>query len=156
MTTILIVLFLAVILFFLEIILPGGVLGVLGGILMLAGVYLTFDEFGAVAALLVLVGCLVFALAFFVFQFKILPKTAMGKNIFLSGSVPGESNVNEGGDTLVGAEGIVLTRMTPSGAVRVNGHRYEARSRSGFLETGTTVRVVERDAFRLLVEKKED
>ncbi len=156
MTTILIVLFLAVILFFLEIILPGGVLGVLGGILMLGGVYLTFDEYGAVAALLVLVGCLVFALAFFVFQFKILPKTAMGKNIFLSSSVPGESNINEGGDTIIGAEGVVLTRMTPSGAVRVNGRRYEARSRTGFLESGTTVKVVERDAFRLLVEKKEE
>lgn len=156
MTTIIIVLVLAVILFSLEVILPGGVLGVLGGILMLAGIYLTFDAYGAIAALVVLVGCLIFALAFFVFQFKVLPKTAMGKNIFLSGSVPGESNVNEGGDSLVGATGVVLTRMTPSGSVRVNGRRFEARSRSGFLEAGTTVEVVERDAFRLLVEKKED
>ncbi|MCC5841121.1 MAG: hypothetical protein JJT96_13470 [Opitutales bacterium] len=156
MTNILLVFFLAIVLFSLEIILPGGILGVFGGIMLLFGVYLTYDLYGPLLAVVVFAGSLVFAAAFFVLQYKILPKLPFGKNIFLNSRIEGASNINNPGDEILGKEGVVATRMTPGGAILIDGKRHDAISQTGMLETGTAVTVVGRDAFRLVVRKKDD
>jgi membrane-bound serine protease (ClpP class) len=53
---------------------------------------------------------------------------------------------------LVGAEGIAVTDLFPSGRVEIGGRRYEARLEVGFAPAGTTVRVIRRTDFNLVVE----
>lgn len=56
---------------------------------------------------------------------------------------------------VVGREGKALSRLSPSGKVRINGATYPARSRGAFITRGTPVRVIETDGFGLIVDESE-
>jgi membrane-bound serine protease (ClpP class) len=56
---------------------------------------------------------------------------------------------------LVGARGVVVTALMPSGQIEIDGRRYEARVAVGMLEAGATVVVVRRSDFGLVVERTE-
>jgi membrane-bound serine protease (ClpP class) len=56
-----------------------------------------------------------------------------------------------GVETLIGASGVVVQDCRPIGRVRVRGEIWRARS-SEDLESGASVRVVDRDRLTLLVE----
>lgn len=61
---------------------------------------------------------------------------------------------NSVADPLVGAEGVALTAMFPSGEVEVNGRRYQAQVELGHLAAGERVVVKGRTGFNLIVERK--
>lgn len=149
------IILLAAVLFFLELILPGGVMGFIGGVLLLLATFLAYEGHGGMAAALVFTGGILFVTFFFYFQFRLFPNTRLGQKLFLNTSNQGTSN-EEYEDSLVGAQGETLSKLVPSGAVKVNGRRYEAICKSGYLEAGVPVEVVSRDAFRLVVRKAQD
>jgi membrane-bound ClpP family serine protease len=150
MTTIAILFIAGVILLAAEVFVPGGILGVLAGIAMITGCALAFVDYGvgggltAVAVALVIVGVVLYI------EFAILPKTAMGKRLFLQSSVSGKSSADRD-HSLVGQSGEAATALAPSGYVLIGNKRHEAFSRSGFLDEGTAVKVVGIDNFRLIV-----
>ena len=155
MTTILLVILLAALLFFLEVILPGGILGMIGAVMLLVASWLAYNEYGMLAAILVFMGGLLFAVAFFFVQFRVLPKTSFGKRAFLSETSHGTSNLPVGEDSLIGQTGQSVSVLSPSGVVSVQGQRHQALSQSGYIPQGESIEVVGRDAFRLVVRKKE-
>lgn len=57
-------------------------------------------------------------------------------------------------DPLLGAEGVALTAMFPSGEVEVNGRRYQAQAELGHVAAGEPVIVRRRTGFNLIVERK--
>jgi len=154
MTTILILILIAVVLFILEVILPGGILGTIGGLTFLGAVYLTWVEYGVVAAIITFVLGVVFTILMFILQVNILSKSRLGKHIILGTTTPGTSNLPTGDDSIIGRDGVTLSKMAPSGRVRIDGKSFEAISQSGLLEKGESIEVVQRDAFRLVVRKK--
>ncbi len=137
-----------------EVFVPGGILGILAGVTLLAGVVLAFVEHGqqggwiAVAAAVVLVGFTLWL------EFKVLPKTRVGRKLFLDAEIGGASQpeLAESAD-VIGHDGVADTTLAPSGYVTVNGKRYEAYSRSGLIAKGEPLRVVGLDNFRLIVQK---
>lgn len=154
MIDIVLVLLLAGTLFFLEIILPGGILGVLGGILLLVATGFAYQNYGFLGAVLVFLFGVAFVTAFLFFQFRVLPKTKLGRNAFLQTKSEGTSNLKVGDDSIAGKVGTTVSRLNPSGTVLVDGVRHQAMSQSGFIQEGEAVQVVSKDAFRLLVRKK--
>lgn len=56
-------------------------------------------------------------------------------------------------DNVIGKDAVTLTTMAPTGMIQIDNDKYEAFSRSGMLSAGETVRVVDRDNFRLIIEK---
>lgn len=136
-----------------EVLTPGAILGILGALSMLTGCVLSFTEFGMGGGLLATVIALtLLGLALWV-EFVILPRTKMGKRMFVHAQVDSTSQAPIGSDALFGHEGEALTTLAPSGYVQVDGRRYEAFSSSGHLEKGSRIRVDSRDNFRLLVSK---
>ena len=154
MTVIIVVLVLAVLLFSLELILPGGILGIFGVLMLGLAVWLTADSYGPLWAGVVFLGGSVFSLAFFFIQFRILPKTGLGKSIFLQTKLKGTSASATDDPGLVGQTAEVIAQLTPGGTVKLGGRKYDAISKDGLIEPGETVVVVARDAFRLVVRKK--
>lgn len=134
----------------LEVFLPGGVLGVFAALALLGGTILAFVDFGVVGGMIgvAVAGVLVVGVLFF--EFAILPKTAMGRRLFLSSAIDGKSSPDREKD-FVGCEGITVTSLGPSGYIEIEGKRHEAFSRAGFLESGVPVKVVGTDNFRLIV-----
>lgn len=95
---------------------------------------------------------------------RFLPKTWFWDRLVLSAQIdaksqggPSPSAAGWGANTdpLVGAAGITVTGMYPTGEVEVNGQRYEARHTLGHIGAGIPVVVRGRTAFGLIVERKD-
>jgi len=67
-----------------------------------------------------------------------------------SGSAPAEETVIS---SLIGATGVAVSALRPSGQVEIGGHRYEARVEVGIVEPGEPIVVRARSDFGLVVEK---
>ncbi len=151
MTTIVILFALGILLLTFEVVVPGGVLGVLGGLAMLGGCALAFYEFGAGGgglATAIALGCL--GIGLFV-EFRILPRTRFGRKLFLSRTLEAKSQPAPAEATVIGRTGEALTTMAPSGYVSIEGRRYEAVSQSGLIAKGAKVRIVGMSNFHLIV-----
>lgn len=151
--TLIVLLFLVGVVFIaVEVIIPGGILGAIGGLLMFAGCAVAFSEFGTWGGLLSLSAALLLGGLALFFEFRILPKTAIGKRAFLTNEVTGVSAaLGKEALDLVGHPAEALTMLSPSGYVRVDGQRYEAFCQSGQVPAGAMLDIVGADNFRLIV-----
>lgn len=152
MTTVVLLFSLGIVLLVFEVFVPGGVLGVLGGFAMLGGCATAFYQFGpsggglAVGLALAVLGAALYA------EFVLLPRTRWGKKLFLQQAVDATSQPPPAeADKVVGRLVEAVTTLAPSGYVLLDGRRYEARSQSGLVAKGATVRVVAVDNFHLIV-----
>ena len=153
MTSVLTFFIVGIVFLALEIFAPGVVLGVLGGLAMLAGCVLAFVNLSAAWASLVVIAAFG-VLGFFLYaEFVLLPKSRFGKQFFLAGgdrSKTSQPTLAEKKD-VVGKMCVTLTPLAPSGYVELDGKRFEAFSQSGFAAKGEALRVVSLDNFRLIV-----
>ena len=143
----------ALILAFLELLLPGGVLGVLAFISLLVATWFGFESFGFFGGLVVFFGTLVALVLLSFIEFKLMVKTPYGKKFLLDTVIEGRSNKAQAEDLIVGKEGLALTRLNPSGKVSINGKNYEAQSQDGYVENGEKIVVVTQDNFKLIIKK---
>ncbi len=136
-----------------EVIVPGAVLGFAAVVAFLAGVVVAWIEHGAAGGLLALSAALFAVFALLYFEFRILPRTRIGRRMFLEKAVDGASQppVAARASDVVGREALAVTALGPTGIVEVNGRRYEARCDSGFAETGARLRVARVETFHLVV-----
>ena len=154
MTIIILLLALGLVLIAFEVILPGGILGAIGALLMIAGCGVAFYEYGRNGGLITTGIALGLAVIFLWIEFKILPKTKLGKKAFLIKRITGVSSAyDDKAKSLVGKTGEAMTTLSPSGYVRIDGQQYEAFCQSGHTEAGTPVKVVDTDNFRIITTK---
>lgn len=136
-----------------EIFLPGGVLGVLGVMALLAAAYFAVSTFGGatgylLAALAILIGCLMVYLVV-----RIFPDTFVGRNLSLKTDMKESRADDVGLVELLGSEGVAVTILRPAGFAEIGGKRVDVVTRGENIEQGTKVRVVEVEGNRVVVEK---
>lgn len=155
MTLIILLFAVGILLIATEVIVPGAILGTIGGLLMVGGTVLAFLDYGTGGGLLALgIASVVGALALFI-EFRILPKTAIGRRAFLTEEVTGVSAaIGKDALALVGKPAEALTMLSPSGYVRIDGRRYEAFCQSGQAPAGAALEVIGADSFRLIVTQR--
>lgn len=152
MTLIILLFGLGLVLIAVEVIVPGGILGAVGALMMLGGCVMSFMNYGTLGGIAASATALVLAFLALYVEFRILPKTAVGKRAFLHKQVTGVSAAyGKETHTLVGKSAEALTMLSPSGYVRVDGKRYEAFCQSGQAPAGTPLEVIGADNFRLIV-----
>jgi membrane-bound ClpP family serine protease len=135
-----------------EVIVPGAVMGIIGGLFLLGGVGLAFVQHGADGGLLALGVAIVAVGALVYFEFRILPRTRVGKRMFLKAAVEATSQpAVAASETVVGKAARAVTALAPTGLVEIEGRRYEARCDSGFADEGARLRVVRVESFQLVV-----
>jgi membrane-bound serine protease (ClpP class) len=153
MDTIIGLLVAAFILVFFEVILPGGILGVIAALCVILASWFAGAEYGAGIGVLTFAGSVV-AIAILVFiEFKLLARTSLGSAFFLKSSVTGHSNIAPAEAAIISREGIALTRLNPTGKVTIDGQSYEAHSQDGYIEANQTIQVVAQDNFKLIIKK---
>ena len=160
MTTIVLLFSLGLLLLLLELILPGGFVGLLGFVLMIAASVLLYNTHGPLAAVLTGLSASLLALAILIGGLKWLPRTPFGKRFIHQESNPATSNpiAHQGKNKysyLIGKRGKVLTPLTPVGQVTIESLPYQARSESAYLTKGTPITVVYCDDFQLVVRRAE-
>ena len=137
----------------LEVFLPGGVLGMLGVVALLAASYVAVATYGGVAGYLlaaaaILLGCLMVYLVV-----RIFPNTFVGKKLSLPTDMKESRADDIGLVELVGAEGVAATILRPAGFADIGGKRVDVVTRGENIEQGAKVRVVEVEGNRVVVEK---
>jgi len=139
-----------------EVLTPSfGMLLVLGLAAMGGAAWLGFMISPALGWVLVL-ATLVGVPAYFAVVLRILPRTSIGRRLFL-----GRRREPEGGGTpeaaeqaaLVGKTGQAETLLRPAGAIRVDGVRYIALSESGIIKRGQTVKVIRAAGINVIVRR---
>ena len=151
MTLILVLFAIGIFLLALEVIVPGGVLGIVGGLSLLGGVLVAFDRFGpGGGAWALAAGLLVTAIALYL-EFVLLPRSRLAQALSLTATVEGRSQPPVADASLKGRSGVAVTTLAPTGIVECEGRRYEAFSRSGLIAAGAPVEVTAVETFRILV-----
>jgi len=154
MITALILLIIGFVLVFIEFFLPGIVMGVMGGILILASIILFAVESNSIIATFVFVVASITALA-------LLVKFALWKMQNSSPEYSVYSDDNQEGfyaaaklPHAIGKIAIAMTDLRPGGYVNIEGHRVQAISRSGYITKGSEVEIIANEEESLIVKIK--
>lgn len=134
----------------LELFLPGGIVGAVGGLCLLGAAIATFNQYGFNAGLLVTLGILLstcIALFFWMKNFERLPGM---KRFILTESV-GKSPETDEQQSLLNKTGKTLTDLGPSGKALIEGKKLDVIAQSGYIDEGTPVMVVEADGSKTIV-----
>lgn len=153
MSTIIALIVAALVLVFFEVILPGGILGLIAGICIIVAAWVAGAEYGAGGAILTLLASALAVGLLVYIEFKVIARTSLGNAFFLKSSVTGHSNRAQAEPSVVGQEGVAITRLNPSGKVAISGETYQAHSQDGYIEVDTAIRVVDQDNFKLIIKK---
>ena len=140
------------VLFALEVFLPGWVAGTAATVCMIAAAITAFPAFGFKGGMLACILLMAGALAFVAVWARILPGTELGKTMILS-QPPAIDPALAGLAKLHGRSGKALTRLAPGGLVDIDGRRVDVVSDSGFIEPGDPVQVV-KVAGRIITVRK--
>jgi membrane-bound serine protease (ClpP class) len=153
MSTIIGLLVAALVLVFFEVILPGGILGIIAALCVILASWFAGAEYGAGIGVLTFAGSAA-AIAILAFvEFKLLARTSLGRAFFLKSSVTGHSNIAPAEAFIIGKKGSALTRLNPSGKVIIDGQTYEAHSQDGYIEANHPILVAAQDNFKLNIKK---
>ncbi len=154
--TLLIILFSAGILLILaEVILPGGIVGAIGGIMLIAGCVLAFVAYGTGGGMAAVFLAVVLTAAALYLEFRYLPRTKIGRKAFLTKEITATSSTEfAGAAALVGQTAEAVTMLSPSGFVNVAGRRYEAFCQSGQAPAGSLLEITGADNYRLIVTRR--
>ncbi len=152
MTLIILLFSLGIVLLVVEVIVPGGILGSIGGLMMFGGCVAAFIRYGTGGGILAVAAAVVLVVVAFYIQFRVLPKTALGRRAFLDKEITAVTAAfgREALD-LIGKSGQALTMLSPSGYIMIDGKRYEAFCQSGQVPAGAELEVIGADNFRLIV-----
>ena len=147
----------AMALFLLEIITPSfGLIAAVGIGALLGSIWYAF-ELSTILGIVILVVYLLLIPAYIVFLVKLLPKTPLGKILFLKKArqATGDAMPEEIRDKeMLGAEGTAETTLRPGGAARIDGKRISVQAEHGMIEAGSPVTVVRIDGASIFVRKK--
>ena len=148
LTGIIIILLIALLLIFLEIfVLPGiNVAGILGLLLMIAGIYLGYRQIGAPTAHYILATTLVLGTLIMFFGLRSSTWRKVALDTAIDSKVSDDVSVN----VKVGDRGTALTRLGPIGTVLINGMTFEAKS-ANITDAKTEIEVTEIDGNEIIV-----
>ena len=131
-----------------ELVVPGGVIGVVGLLLMMAGVIYGFAYDGGLG-LILMIGSIIAALGSFWLWRKFFPDSKMGRKIFLHDDAREWHGYDTGKKELIGKTGTTMTILMPSGAARIGNDRIDVVTEGEVIEKGCTVEVVRVDVVRV-------
>ncbi|MFP4069445.1 MAG: NfeD family protein [Verrucomicrobiota bacterium] len=151
MSTIYLLILAALVLIFFEVLLPGGILGVMAAGCIIAATVFAAQDYGIYVGASVFIGSMLACLVLTVIEFKIFARTKYGRRFFLKDAVSGRANEKSVDDAIIGRTGETLTRLNPTGKIAIDGQTHEAHSQDGYIEAGVRVEVVARDNFKLTV-----
>jgi membrane-bound ClpP family serine protease len=152
MTLIVLLFAIGIVFLLIEVIIPGGILGSIGALTIFAGCAVAFIQLGTIGGMIAVSVALVVAIVAFYVEFRVLPRTKLGRRAFLNSEIDSVSAAygSEARD-LIGKSAVAITMLSPSGYITIDGKRYEAFCQAGQVPAGTSLKVTGNDSFRLIV-----
>lgn len=129
-----------VILVILELIFVPGttILGILGLVALVGGVYISFISFGSGTGLWVLIGSIAFSILALVYSLR----AGTWKRFALESKIESRVNEDEKTSLTVGMQGKLISDLRPIGTAEFLDHLYEVQTNGHYLEAGTKVEII--------------
>jgi membrane-bound serine protease (ClpP class) len=134
-----------------EIFLPGGIIGFIGGTCLLAAIVVGFVAFGMQAGILIALLVIILAGVCLVVWIKFFPKTRMGLSLTLSDNGKTFKSASTEFMDLLNKEGVVLSTLRPAGIAMVDGKRVDVVADGSWIESGKPIKVTRVEGVRILV-----
>lgn len=132
-------------------IIPGiNVAGIGGVLLIIGGVFMTYQLHGLVTGTYVLAGSLILTLIILYFALR----SSTWKKLMLHTEIDGKVNTIEKNEIKPGDSGYALTRLAPIGRVQIKEIDAEGKSIAGFIDENTEVIVVKITGSQIIVKPK--
>lgn len=129
-------------------VIPGTTLvGIIGSILMIAGIYVAFKNFGMTVGLIAMVGSLAISGILFWLALKTF-REKLALNDVLEGRVNELEIPFE-----VGATGKAYNDLRPLGTIVIDNEKYEAQSLNDYIERGSEIEVIKIEINKVIVQK---
>ncbi|MCB9666692.1 MAG: NfeD family protein [Myxococcales bacterium] len=128
---------------------PGfGIAGPMGALTIIGGIAFAWAKLGALWGMASLGASMVLSgVALWLF-----PRSPAGKRLVLRTGLSGARAVDDGLDALLGAHGVTITPLRPSGVVEFGQQRIDVVTDGSYLEPHSPVRVVRIEGNRIVVE----
>lgn len=137
-----------------EVVLPGGVVGILGFVCMAAGSWIAFNRFGSSTGMAVVGLSIAGGLTALYLAYRVLPGTGLGKKLYLA-TASQKNEPDKNVRQLTGTQGVCESDLRPAGIAVFGDNRVDVVSRGEFIQSGTAVKVVEVTGNRVVVKKVE-
>lgn len=133
-----------------EVFVPGGILGLIGGLALVgaavAGFY-AFPGYGVPVAL----GIVALAGVVLSLWIKYFPRSPLGRKMTVERNLREAKATEDGLDALVGRTGEALSELRPGGFARIEGRRVDVVTQGGMIERGARIVVAEVHGNRVVV-----
>lgn len=153
----LILLIMGIIFIYIEFVIPAlGIVGGIGIICLIVATILSYSNFGYKIGLIFLVALLVGVPGMVLWGLKLFPKTFFGKKLILDKSErqeEGFTSFSNNYNNLVGQVGVALTKLRPSGLVKIGGAKYSAITSGEMIDENSSIRVAKVAGNSIVVEK---
>ncbi len=137
----------------LELFLPGGIVGFIGALCLIAACIITFADYGFNAGLLVTLAILVTTCVAFYYWMKYFDHLPGMKRLILTQTSEKSQTADEK-KSLLNQDGETLTDLGPSGKALIEGRKLDVIAESGFIDQGTPVVVIEANGSKIVVRPK--
>lgn len=145
-----------IILILLELVLPGGIIGIFGFAAFLASFFLAAESFVQMGISL-LIALTISILSMIVLVKVYDKKMKFFKRLILTDSTNSESGYvsNKNRTELIGMIAVTLTDLRPSGTIVLNDERIDAVSEGAFIKKDSNVKIIKVEGARIVVRQVE-
>ena len=137
-----------------EIFVPGGILGVAGGLALIGSMVMSFIAFESPWNLLIALGIIILSAAFLYLWIRFFPKTRIGKSLTLNDDGAGFHGTDDRED-LVGETGSAVTDLRPGGIAMINNQRVDVMADGNWIDRESRIQVIEVEGNVITVQRIE-
>lgn len=134
-------------------VIPGsGFAGIIGFILMAAGVYLAYSREGVMAGHITLASTLTINIVGLILTLR----SKTWKKATLKAVNSGKVNIIEEGKLVIGQKGVTISRCAPMGKANFNDSYYEVSTLSDFVDENVEVEIIRIAGNKIYIKKTEE
>ncbi len=131
-------------------VIPGGVVAIIGVLCMVAGVVASFMQYGPLAGFLTLLCTAVFTIGCFV----LMMRSKTWKRLQLNTRIDSKMNEVDADKIKVGMTGKAISRLAPMGTGEFDGEMVEVSSPQDFIEVDTEIEITRVEGGKVYVKPK--
>jgi membrane-bound serine protease (ClpP class) len=136
-----------------EIFIPGGILGILGGVAWISAAVVGWRSFPEPWNLLSAFALLLVGILTFIIWIRYFPKSRIGKSLSLADSTAKYKAHSAYEGLEVGMTGEAISTLRPSGIARFNGRRVDVVADGEWIEAGESIQISSTDGGHVSVVK---
>jgi len=132
-------------------VIPGAtVAGIIGGAVIVFGIYEAYHSHGAIAGHITLVSTIVATLLVLVYAIR----SKTWKKAMLQTQINSKVNIIDEKKIKIGDTGITISRLAPAGKARINDSLYEVHSLGSFIDQEMEIEVLKISYNKIIVKPK--